>query len=94
MSNILIVTDQPLYSTSNSHRIAGPTISVSTVFSGDIADAKFDVLRKVRGVKYDSILLPKTIFPDSPVMKKVLDFVDELIKVSPEVKTHIYDNQY
>ena len=94
MTNILIVTDQPLYSTTNSHKIAGPTISVSTVFSGDIADAKFDVLRKVRDTNYDSILLPKTLFPDSPVMKKVLHFVDELIKTSPEVKTHIYDNKY
>ncbi len=93
MSNILIITDQPVYDHC-SNRIAGPSISVTSVFSGDIVDGKLETMNLVKGARYDSILVAKTIFPHSEYLGKILDVLDSLKEKDDDLKVHFYANKY
>lgn len=93
MSNILIITDQPVYD-HNENLIAGPTISVTSVFSGDIIDSKLDAMNKIHRSRFDSILLPITIIEYSPHSSKIMDLIDALKNKDESLKIHFYENKY
>ena len=92
MSNILIVTDQPIYSHSGSI-IAGPSISVTSVFAGDIAEKKLDAMC-IKKQKFDTILHPMTVTADTPGSKEIFDFIYKIRDNSDGCRISIYGNKY
>lgn len=93
MASILIVLDQPTYMASPD-TIATPSAIVCTVFSGDIIRDSQHVLSRIRGRRFDTMLIPATITEESSDYEKIRKFYGHISTSCPDLKTHRYENQY
>lgn len=93
MASILIVLDQPSYSSSKDF-IATSSTTINTVFAGDIISGNLEGLSKVRGRRFDTLLIPATITEGSSDYEKLREFYGAVSMGNPEMKMHRYENQY
>lgn len=93
MASILIVLDQPTYLSSNDF-IATSSTNINTIFAGDIIEGNLDGLAKVRGKRFDTLLIPATITEESSDYEKLREFYGYISGQNPDLKMHRYENQY
>lgn len=93
MSSILIVTDQPKYGNS-SGIIATPSLSVRSIFAGDIVSNNLDAMSNIRGQRFDTLLIPATITEKSSDYEPLRKFYGYISGQNPDLKIHRYENKY
>lgn len=93
MASILIVLDQPTYSSSRD-TISTSSTTVESIFSGDIIEGNLNALSKIRGIRFDTLLIPATITEESSDYEKLREFYGYISGQNPELKMHRYENQY
>lgn len=93
MSSILIITDQLKYGNSNGI-IATPSLSVRSIFAGDLIKNKLTPMQAIRGYRFDTVLVPETITEESSDYEKIQAALKEITIYNRDVKIHSYANQY